>query len=196
MFFYKITVRSRRGSTRTSKLHYRECLKPAHVGEAVASFIAKPGVTSLSVTKISQKAYVKAGGVTMNDYSHADADKAASEAAERRERGEAVETFRVVEVNNYLGREEEWSGLSLGEAAIRMDDLTGVGADLVLSDFDEDCTACNGHGVRVREAHEIQHSDELENTCGACHGTGKRREPWEWEDDETGREVTLRREVE
>jgi hypothetical protein len=61
MFFYKITHRSRRSDgTRTSKPHYRECLKVAHVGEAVAAFIAKPGTTSVSVTKISQKAFVKA----------------------------------------------------------------------------------------------------------------------------------------
>lgn len=62
MFFYKITVRSKRGTTRTSTPHFRECLRPDHAGQAVAAFIAKPATTSVSVTKISQKAYLKATG--------------------------------------------------------------------------------------------------------------------------------------
>lgn len=60
MFFYKITHRSKRGASRTSTNHYRQCLRSAHVGEAVASFLDRPGTTSVTVTKISQKAYVKA----------------------------------------------------------------------------------------------------------------------------------------
>lgn len=60
MFFYKITHRYKRGASRTSTNHFRECLRTAHVGEAVAAFLAKTGTTSVTVTKISQKAYVKA----------------------------------------------------------------------------------------------------------------------------------------
>lgn len=68
--------------------------------------------------------------------------------------------YRIVEVHDYLNREEEFPNLTLDEAAARMDDLTGIGADTILSDV--------------------------------ADGTL----PWEWVDDETGREVTLRLEVE
>lgn len=71
--------------------------------------------------------------------------------------------YRIVDVHPYLDREEEYPNLSLDEAAARMDDLTGVGADVILSDLDSD-------GLDVL--------------------------PWEWTDDENGREVTLRLEVE
>lgn len=60
MFFYKITHRSKRGLSRTSTNHFRQAMRSAHVGEAVAAFLDKPGTTSVTVTKISQKAYVKA----------------------------------------------------------------------------------------------------------------------------------------
>lgn len=60
MFYFKITRRSKAGHSRTPKSHYRECLRSSHVGEAVAVLLDKPGTTSISVTKISQKAYVKA----------------------------------------------------------------------------------------------------------------------------------------
>lgn len=76
--------------------------------------------------------------------------------------------YRITDVHPYLSREDEYAGLTLEEAASRMDDLTGVGADVILADFDEDCMS----------------------------GTGKRGEPWKWVDDESGREVTMRREVE
>lgn len=71
--------------------------------------------------------------------------------------------YRIVDAFPYLDREEEYGDLSLDEAVARMDDLTGVGADVILSDLDSD-------GLDVL--------------------------PWKWVDDETGREVTLRLEVE
>lgn len=45
--------------------------------------------------------------------------------------------FRIVDVFPYLDREDEYSDLSLSEAAAKLEDLTGIGADIVLSDFDE-----------------------------------------------------------
>lgn len=71
--------------------------------------------------------------------------------------------YRVVSVNPYLDTEEEFGGMGLLEAAHRADDLTGVGADVILADLDPD--------------------------------TGEDPFPWEWVDEETGREVTIRQEV-
>lgn len=105
-----------------------------------------------------------------------------------------TETFRITETNPYLSREEEWPGLTLEEAAHRMDDLTGVGADVILSDFDEDCVFCGGRGERGTWVNELQR--EMVGSCHDCHRTGKRRDPWEYVDPETGREVVMRREVE
>lgn len=76
--------------------------------------------------------------------------------------------FAVEESYPACDFDDHWAGLSLEEAAARMDDLTGVGADVILSDFDEGCMACDG--------------------------TGKRSEPWEWTDEETEREAVMRRE--
>jgi hypothetical protein len=45
--------------------------------------------------------------------------------------------FRIVDVFPYLDREDEYSDLSLSEAAAKLEDLTGIDADVVLSDFDE-----------------------------------------------------------
>jgi len=69
--------------------------------------------------------------------------------------------YRIVDVFPYLDREEEHTGLTLAEAAARMEDLTGVAADVILSDLDEPDSGAH----------------------------------WEWTDDETGREVTMMREV-
>lgn len=98
--------------------------------------------------------------------------------------------YRIVDLHPYLDREEEYGDLTLDEAATRMEDLTGVGADTILADFDEDCTNCEGCGrlLTTRAGGNPATYD-----CPACLGAGKRREPWEWVDDETGREVTLRR---
>lgn len=77
--------------------------------------------------------------------------------------GPIFRRFRIVDTFPYLDREDEYSDLTLDEAVARMDDLTGVGADVILSDLDSD-------GLDVL--------------------------PWKWVDDETGREVALRLEVE
>lgn len=61
MFYYKITVLQKRQADASAlKHHYRECLKPEHVGEVVANFLAKRGVQSVRVKKINQAAYVRA----------------------------------------------------------------------------------------------------------------------------------------
>jgi len=61
MFFYKITERRKNGdSRRTSRDHYREFLHGGHLGEAIAAMVADRSTTSVSVTKISQAAYVRA----------------------------------------------------------------------------------------------------------------------------------------
>lgn len=99
--------------------------------------------------------------------------------------------YRIVEENPYLGAEDDWGGLTLDEAAHKMDDLTSCGADVILADFDEDCTACHGTGEHV----DIDRPEVPGFPCKACACTGKRSEPWEWTDPETGREVTLRLEV-
>jgi len=62
MFYYKITVRSRRANTRTSTNHYREFLNLGELGAQVGTYAFKPTTTSVTVTKISQKAYRKAVG--------------------------------------------------------------------------------------------------------------------------------------
>lgn len=103
--------------------------------------------------------------------------------------------YRIVEENPYLNLEEEWPGLTLAEAASRMEDLTGVGADIILSDFDEACANCGGRGY-YRGGDAPHDETAIGETCDVCHGTGKRGEPWEWTDPETGREITMRREVE
>lgn len=61
MFFYKITERRRNdGSRRTSRDHYREFLHGDHLGDVIAAMVADSSTTSVSVTKISQAAYVRA----------------------------------------------------------------------------------------------------------------------------------------
>ena len=88
--------------------------------------------------------------------------------------------YRIVDDHPYLSREDEYPGLTLDEAASRMDDLTGVGADVILADLDEDCAFCMGSP----------------STCVACGGTTRGNLPWKWTDEDTGREVTMRLEVE
>lgn len=97
--------------------------------------------------------------------------------------------YRILDEFPYLDREDEYPNLALAETAARMEDLTGVGADVILADFDEDCGRCGGGG---KLATGCMTPDV---PCDTCHGTGKRSEPWEWTDDETGREVTMRLEV-
>lgn len=99
--------------------------------------------------------------------------------------------YRIVDAFPYLEREDEYPGLTLAEAAIRMDDLTGVGEDVILSDWDEPCERCKGSG----RTHEAVGFGADGHTCPDCGGDGKWPGPWEWSDPETGREVTMRREV-
>lgn len=60
MFHYKITERQKRGNTKTSRNTYRQCLAPGDVGEIVARMLTARSTTSVSVTRISQAAYVRA----------------------------------------------------------------------------------------------------------------------------------------
>lgn len=125
-----------------------------------------------------------------------------------------AERFRIIDCHPYLDREEEYSGLTLEEAAARMEDLTGVEAAMILADFEEACGRCEGTGEIpdrcdgtgwVRRA-AVEHrchgcaectpgAEDRLRLCPICGGTRKRSEPWEWIDDERGREVTMRREV-
>jgi len=97
---------------------------------------------------------------------------------------DGVPLYRIVDERLYLSLEDEYGGLTLEAAALKMEDLTGTPAEVILSDFDEPCWRCDG--------------EKTSNgfVCGACWGDGKRAEPWTWEDDESNRTVTLRREVE
>lgn len=82
----------------------------------------------------------------------------------------------------------EYVGLTLAEAAIRMDDLTGCGERTILDDWAEDCERCGGTGRRPFTGARTGAA------CKTCHGDGKRSEAWEWTDEETGREVTMTKE--
>jgi hypothetical protein len=79
----------------------------------------------------------------------------------------------------YPGGDEtcRWAGLSLEDAAHRMDDLIGIGADVILADWDEDCGTCFGRGEVGLDRYDGEPGAE---ECGVCHGDGKRSEPWEW----------------
>lgn len=90
--------------------------------------------------------------------------------------------FRIVDENPYLSREDEYPGLTLEAAAAKMEDLTGVGADVILADVEDDCPLCHASGCNPRD---------VTKDCPACHGSCIVGE-WEWEDTETGREVTMR----
>lgn len=97
--------------------------------------------------------------------------------------------FRITDTYPYLDREEEYAGLTLEEAAHRMDDLTGVGADVIMSDWGESCPDCGGTGWGQQEGKwTAEH-------CATCRNTGKWPGPWKHTDEETGREVTMMREV-
>lgn len=60
MFFYKITVRSRRGNATTSTNHFREALRMTDVGDAVARHLQSRSVKAVTVDRISQAAYMRA----------------------------------------------------------------------------------------------------------------------------------------
>lgn len=101
----------------------------------------------------------------------------------------AATLYRILDEYPWLEREDEYSGLTLTEAAIRMDDLTGCGADVILADWDEPCELCGGTGWGQRDGKWTSEH------CSACGTTGTWPGPWEWRDDETNREVTMMREV-
>lgn len=105
--------------------------------------------------------------------------------------------YRIIDAFKYLDREDEYTGLTLEEAAARMDDLTGVGADVILSDWGEPCERCKGHGViEQKTGMYLLGFPPTRVPCSTCGGTGTWPGPWKWKDDETGREVTMMREVE
>lgn len=60
MFHYKITERQKRGDTKTSRNSYRQCLHTDDVGSIVAAMLTTRSTTSVSITKISQAAYIRA----------------------------------------------------------------------------------------------------------------------------------------
>lgn len=91
--------------------------------------------------------------------------------------------YRIVDVFDYLDREDEYTGLTLEEAAHRMDDLTGIGADVILSDWAEPCSNCEGAAAF------------FDGPCTVCGGTGGWPGPWKHVDPETGRETMMLREV-
>lgn len=73
--------------------------------------------------------------------------------------------YRVTSTQPYLDREDEYAALTMLGAAQQAEELTGVGADVILSDLEE-----------------------------FAEETPPRR-PWEFVDPETGHEVTVREEV-
>lgn len=63
MFYFKITVRSKpggRGAPRVTRNYYREFLRLGDLGDQVGTYVFEPKTTSVSVTKISQAAFVRA----------------------------------------------------------------------------------------------------------------------------------------
>lgn len=98
--------------------------------------------------------------------------------------------YRVVDEHPYLDREEEHANRSAEEAAAIFEDLTGEKADEVLAELDEACSRCGGKGTDPDRRGATSASP-----CTLCFGDGKRHDPIEWEDNETGRTVTLRPEV-
>jgi hypothetical protein len=57
MFYYRVTTESSFGAREDQ---YREFLRPAHLGEAVAAQVSEPGTTSVTIRKISQRDYIAA----------------------------------------------------------------------------------------------------------------------------------------
>lgn len=105
--------------------------------------------------------------------------------------------YRIVDAFAYLDREDEYNALTLAEAARRMDDLTGCGEAVILSDWDEPCEVCHGSGRKLTKTihPEGGFPRAIHAPCDACGGDCKWPGPWGWSDPETGREVTMRREV-
>lgn len=101
-------------------------------------------------------------------------------------KGEAptdASVYRLVDEHPYLDREEEAGNLTATEAATEFENRTGEPFDQVLAELDESCNACTD-GTTAQGW-----------LCATCGGTGRRHDPIEWEDPETGRTVVLRPEV-
>lgn len=105
--------------------------------------------------------------------------------------------YRIVDVFPYLDREDEYPGLTLSEAAAKIEDLTPVGADVVLTDWDEPCDMCQGLGTTIdpTELSPFRGFRRKRVDCPHCGGDGFWPGPWKWTNEETGREVTMMREV-
>jgi hypothetical protein len=99
----------------------------------------------------------------------------------------AEQLYQITDEFPFQERVTTYHGLTLQQAAIRMDDLTGCGEDVILSDWDELCGRCKGVGRVAFGA-----GDKI---CPDCDGDGKWPGPWEHTDEETGREVTMTREA-
>lgn len=63
--------------------------------------------------------------------------RATVEVARRQRWVDVEDRYRIIDVFPYLSREDETNDLTLAEAALKLEDLTGVEADLILSDLDE-----------------------------------------------------------
>lgn len=63
--------------------------------------------------------------------------KATVEVARRVRWVEVEDRYRIIDVFPYLDREDEYSDLTLGEAALKAEDLTGAEADDILTWFDD-----------------------------------------------------------
>lgn len=86
--------------------------------------------------------------------------------------------------------DERWEVGTVEGLEARLDDLTSIGGDTVLSDFGEDCERCGGYGKARAHRGESQPRNYV---CPNCQGTGKAMNFWRWTDPETGIEVTARR---
>lgn len=63
--------------------------------------------------------------------------EATVEVSRRTEWVDVEDRYRIIDIFPYLERQEEFNDLTLGEAALKMEDLTGMDSDLILADFDE-----------------------------------------------------------
>lgn len=101
----------------------------------------------------------------------------------------AEQLYRIVDEFPFQEKLTTYHGLTLEQAATRMDDLIGVGERTILEDWKEDCPTCKGSGAELRQGF----GEWLSGACPNCDGEGTWPGPWEHTDDETGREVTMTR---
>lgn len=60
MFYFKITVRRKRGDTRSSTNEFREAIHVEDIGSIVATHLKGRSVKAVTVNRISQAAYMRA----------------------------------------------------------------------------------------------------------------------------------------